>query len=145
MITVIGAWEPNWMDAERTERRLWKQTLQSYQVDEWRMWPPQGGVFTSPLQFDNLTSSLEGTTGTRIFVTPEKTTQDFNLTTIDLTEYEHPEDAVYIFGSTDQNNRDIIRDGDDVVTIFTPQMTDWFAPVALSAVLYDRFSKLQWQ
>ena len=141
MITVIGAWEENWMDAERTERRLWKQTLQSYQVDNWFMTPPQYGEFTSPLQYKTVQEALDASTGKRIFLTPEATVNEYGLTTISLADYVHPEDAVYIFCNAISNNHSVIRDEDDVVTIFTPQKTDWFAPVAMGATLYDRFTK----
>jgi len=143
MITVIGMWEPDWMESGRTERRFWKQTLQSYKVDEWIMCPPQGRVFTSPLQFADVATALANTanTGKRIYLTPAKTAIANDIPYTMMNNYVHPTDAIYIFGSGAVDNVSLITANDDVVAIDTVTDTDWFAPLAMSVALYDRFSK----
>ena len=46
------------MDPERTERRVWKQTIQAFAVDTWGMCDVHGGPFTSPIQYDDLDTML---------------------------------------------------------------------------------------
>jgi hypothetical protein len=130
-------WESTWMDAERTERRLWKQTIQAFAVDRWGMCPAHGGPFTSPVQHDSLASMLAAHPGRKTFLIPPGRI----LRTAGLAEYEHPADAIYVFGRAGETLVQHVTDGDDVVTIFTPGSAVMFGHVALAAVLYDRLVK----
>lgn len=137
MITVLGMWEDAWMEAERTERRLWKQTIQAFEVDTWGMCPTHGGPFTSPIQYDDLASMLAAHSGPKTFLIPAGRVEDSQS----LREYEHPEDAIYVFGNSPENLVGYVDEDDDVVTIDTPSSQVLFAPVVLSVVLYDRMAK----
>lgn len=136
MVTVLGMWESTWMEAERTERRLWKQTIQAFQVDTWAMAPCKGGPFTSPVQYDTLAEMLEAHPGPKTFLIPPGRTD-----AIDLVDYEHPEDGIYVFGNVPQNLVSYITDEDIVVMIDTPHQSDLFASACVSVVLYDRIAK----
>ena len=137
MITVLGLWELGWMEAERTERRIWKQTLQAFAVDNWGMCPPQGGVFSSPVQYADMTTMLAAHPGPKTFLVPRERVEG----STPLKDYVHPSDAIYVFGSSVENLVSHITEADDVVTIYTPALTDMFASSAMTAVLYDRLAK----
>ena len=136
MITVLGMWEAVWMEAERTERRLWKQTLAAFGVDAWGMCGIQGGPFTTPTQHVDLAAMLAAYPGPKTFLIPPDRTA-----TQDLRDYAHPTDAIYVFGNTHQSMAGHVTADDDVVSIFTPVASDMFGHVTLAAVLYDRVAK----
>lgn len=137
MVTVLGMWEHDWMEAERTERRLWKQTIQAFGVDAWAMCDVRGGPFTSPLQHDDLASMLAAYTGPKTFlITPGS----FEGGT-PLCDYVHPENAIYVFGNSQESLVNAVTEADAVVSICTPVEAAMFGPAALAAVLYDRMVK----
>ena len=142
MVTILGMWEPTWMSAERTERRLWKQTVQAFAVDTWAMSPAQGGEFTSPVQYADLAAMLAAHPGPKTFLIPEDTATTAGLSFVDLPDYAHPTNAIYVFGSGTVNMVDHVTEADDVVCICTPGSTHMFAPGVVVAVLVDRCSKL---
>lgn len=144
MITVVGMWEESWMDHERTERRIWKQTIQAYGVDRWIMLPkPRNRAeFTSPEQFDSMEEALDTIQSTRVFLVPPKAAKGVPaFLTLGLSVYQHPLNVAYIFGNTVDNLSKYIKTSDDVVSILTPKKVDMFAHVALGQVLYDRMLK----
>jgi len=128
-VTVIGMWELDWL-LPRLERRLWKQTLAAYGIKNWAM-VPGDTERGSPLEFNSLEEALTKSHGTRVFLRPDSG--------IPLSEFDHPIDAVYIFGNAKESLRKYIRQEDNVVTIDCPQATDMFACVALAPVLHSRF------
>ena len=136
MVTVIGIWEDTWMEAERTERRLWKQTIQGFNVDRWIMAPSNGKVFSTPIQYDTIQEALDSVEGKKTFCVPPKT---FNG--IDLLEYKHPQDGIYVIGSGAESLMGLVREGDDIVSVSTPSDTDLFGVCFVPIVLYDRLIK----
>ena len=141
MITVLGLWEDEWMEADRTERRLWKQTIQAFGVDAWGMSPPQGGTFTSPVQYADLTTMLAAHPGPKVFLIPENTALANDLTSTSLESFVHPADAIYVFGSSVESLVPYLTEDDDVVSILTPVEAHLFSVAALASVLYDRLVK----
>ena len=139
MVTVLGIWEDVWMESERTERRLWKQTIQAFSVDVWGMTPINGGPFTSPVQEATLAELLAAHPGHKTFLVPTFRTEE--LSAESLADYAHPADAIYVFGNTSESLVEHIGPGDDVVTIQTPAPVDMFASAVVGAVLYDRLTK----
>lgn len=136
-VTVLGLWEHDWMDAERTERRLWKQTIQAFAVDQWCMAPVRGGPFTSPIQYTSTEEMLASHPGPKTFLIPSTTLKGASS----LKNYEHPENAIYVFGNVPDNLVRYVTDADDVVNIETPVGAALFAVAAMSMVLYDRHAK----
>lgn len=125
MITVIGIWEPTWFEYAKTERRVWKQTIDSFNVDVWCMYvdPEEMERDEKPWTF---------------LVAPRSCDEN----AIPLTEFEHPKDAVYVFGNTPNHLKRYIREGDQVVTIPVPNPNaSMFGHCALPVVLYDRMIK----
>jgi len=136
MITVLGMWESVWMEAERTERRIWKQTIQAFGVDRWAMCDVRGGPFTSPLQHPSIPEMLAANPGPKTFLIPPG-----RVDSIDLADYEHPSDAIYVFGNTAQSLAGYLTNEDESVSIYTPAAADMFGHAVLAAVLYDRLVK----
>jgi hypothetical protein len=147
MVTVLGMWEPVWMDPERTERRLWKQTIEAFAVDQWGMCAVHGGPFTSPVQFADAAAMLAAYPGPKTFLIPPGRLDGLTLG-VDyaangpLKDYVHPENAIYVFGSGNDNLVAYLTAADDVVEICTPAATDMFGPVAMGVALYDRCRKI---
>lgn len=145
-VTVIGAWEPDWADAEKTERRQWKQTIQAYGIDNFYMVPQNQYTFTSPLQTQTVSEALDATShyGKRVFLIPERTVLNkiSTRTVVYLHDYTHPTDAVYVFGSASEDLVSHVTDDVDVVSFKTPTTTDMFGCVALGILLADRQHKL---
>lgn len=137
MVTVLGMWEHGWMDAERTERRLWKQTIQSFAVDHWAMSDVRGGPFSSPLQHDTPEAMLEAHSGPKTFLIKPGVVDRSEK----LSAYVHPPNAIYVLGNALRGLEDLVSDADSVVSICTPRGAALFACAALAAVLYDRMVK----
>lgn len=121
----------------RLERRVWKQTTAAFQVDRWLMAGVRESPLTVPLCFATMAQALEVTVGKRIFMIPPGRTPS-----IDLTDFDHPGEAVYVFGNASQNLVSFIREDDAVVSIKTPHSAVLFGHCALPIVLYDRLTKL---
>lgn len=125
------------MEADRTERRLWKQTIQAFDVDIWSMSNVHGGPFTSPTQYPDLETMLSAHPGPKTFLIPPGKVDG----TLDLASYNHPKNAIYVFGNTNQSMAGFVTEDDDAVAICTPKLSDMFAPAVLTTVLYDRMVK----
>lgn len=136
MITVLGMWEPGWMEAERTERRLWKQTVQAFGVTRWAMADVRGGPFTSPVQYETLQEMLAAHPGPKTFLIPPGRTDSWRLA-----DYVHPQNAIYVFGNSKETLVDAVTPDDEVVSICTPNQSVMFGHVALAPVLFDRMVK----
>ena len=139
MLKVLGLWETGWMECERTERRLWKQTIQAYAVDFWGMSDVRGGPFTSPIQYASLAEMLAAHPGPKTFLIPPTSYEGGTS----LASYTHPEDATYVFGSSPENLVSYVTEQDTVVSICTPVESVLFAAGALCAVMHDRCAKSQ--
>lgn len=139
MIAVLGLWEKDWMDHERTERRIWKQTIQAYNVDRWCMAVAPPGQFTSPIQYAHIDDMFNAPEhqGVRTFLVAPRTMEG-----TPLQNYEHPQDAIYVFGDAADNLVRFIRPQDHVVSIFTPSQAAMFAHAVVGTVLFDRARKL---
>ena len=138
MVTVLGLWESDWMDAERTERRLWKQTIEAFAVDTWAMVPQKGGPFTSPIQYATAAEMLAAHPGPKVFLMmPESSPAG----AVRLRDFVHPAGAIYVLGNGHEDLASYVQEGDQIVSIETPQPAALFACAALSAVLFDRLAK----
>ena len=142
MIAVLAHWE--WRDmVPMTEAPLWSLPLRDFGVVDWRMVPVSG--IRNPEQqvelreYPTYDAALEECTLQRVFIEPRTAHQ--NPDTIWLSEFEHPEDCVYIFGSAHYNPTLFHRrPGDPVVSIQTKQDRGvlWSHQAACIA-LYDRW------
>jgi hypothetical protein len=136
MVTIIGVWEPDWMDSERTERRLWKQTIQAYEVDKWIMAPATDKVFTSPIQYESIDQAIESIEGKKTFFVSPRTYKG-----VDIKGYQHPENAIYVIGSAVEDLVRFVKDGDDIVSVYTDTQAALFGCCFLPIILHDRYMK----
>jgi len=113
---------------------MFKQLTKAFDVDRVIFAPHRLDNRNFPEQYDSVESALATTTGTPVYLIPQHGKA--------LRTYEHPEDAVYVFGNAYQSNFDQARrNGDQIVQIPTPLPVDFFSVSAASMVLYDRMIK----
>jgi len=143
--TVIGSWELGY-SAPLTESYLWAWPLREFEVTDWRMWPISGircpEQRVTLTEYPTINDALEGVKS-RIFLEPRNTSYPFPSESIWLPDFEHPEEAVYVFGSNHFNPTIArVRPEDVVVTMPTVENSGvlWSHQVMVS-VLYDRMVK----
>lgn len=131
-VTVVGLWELGYC-APLNERDLWLFPLRDYQVDRWVM-SPVSGIDEPELEEVADLADLEAS-GVRVFVDERAP--------VELSEFEHPEDAVYIFGRANYSPfRAMLRPGDLSVRIDTPMAGGLLWPHQVAVmVLRDRETK----
>lgn len=136
-ITVLGLWEDAWMESARTERRIWKQTIQAFGVNRWVMVSGEPGEFTSPDQYQRIEDALSSLGGERVFLIAPRSYDGG----IELVDFKHPDNACYIFGDSVDNLVRYVRPKDHVVSLTTPMQSSMFGHTVLCSVLYDRLVK----
>jgi len=146
-IVVVGHWELSW-NTPIKEAELWNLPLRDFGVKDWWMWPVTGIVHNEREvtlhERPNIQTILkENSDKTRVFVEPRG---HFELDSIDLPEFEHPDNAMYIFGSAHFNPTIGNKEVDDLaVTIPTLGNAGVLWPhQCLVALMYDRMVK-SWQ
>jgi len=133
VITLVSLWENGWLDPE-VEAFAWKQMSSAYSVDDIVFSPYLLQRRLKPRQAKTMDEALGMVTGELVFLIPEIGTP--------LDKFDHPEEAVYIFGNAKQGNRDVVdRHGGYVVHIPTPKQVDIFGINAAAIVLADRERK----
>lgn len=142
MVKVAGIWELGW-NTPLAEAWLWQFVLRDFEIHDWFMTPVSGITVSEPglklIEYPSLVSILEDHTEQRVFVDEKGETP--------LPEFEHPEDAIYVFGNAGQapKNQGHVRDGDVSVRIPTVQNAGVLWPhQCLLTVMYDRLVK-SWQ
>lgn len=149
MIAVAGHWELSW-NVPIKEAELWALPLRDFGVYEWHMWPVSGIRGSGDQQVtlhehENMEAVLRETEGlARVFFEPENPMRPHGG--VDLREFEHPKDVLYIFGSA---HFDPVvahkKPEDSVVTIPTVQNSGVLWPHQAAVIaLYDRAVK-SWQ
>lgn len=150
MIHVVGHWDLSW-NTPIKEAELWALPLRDFEVSDWRMWPISGirnaepeVALTERASLQEALADLEHLPWA--FLEPRQEVLGVTPTST-LVHFEHPEDAVYIFGSAHYNPvaAGHPRDGDAVVELETMQNKGLLWPhQVLVAVLHDRMVK-QWR
>jgi hypothetical protein len=136
MITVVGMWEPGYtLEQTYIEDTIWKQTLSAFGVDRFCMVTyPEVELpnVSHPEQFSSIEETLASTEGERVFLTfPAEGA-------VSMRDFNHPADAVYIFGRPGDDLLSYIQPGDHQVHIDTPNNVDMLGCSCVAAVLYDR-------
>jgi hypothetical protein len=92
MIKVAGAWEQGWGLTTESEFPLWEFPCRTYEVSEWYMapvlMPPKGRLLT---QVETLQDAIDANPDYTVVWVEEDGE-------IDLRDFEHPENALYILG-----------------------------------------------
>lgn len=129
-VTVLGAWEPGFSDAEqRIEFRIWKQLIQGYDVSKWIMVGENrvgSTLYDSYLTYKQALSCINGK---RVFFQPRGQ--------IELSEYVFPDEELALCFGNAHESMDAFTGTDDCIRISTPEPHAQFACTILSTVLYE--------
>ena len=144
MIKVAGHWDLSW-NTPIKEAELWNFPLRDFGVAEWYMWPVSGikhneRESVALHERENLVDILEENLDLP-FVFMEPTNKVLGVHPIDMTDFTHPEDALYVFGSAHYNPvaAGLPREGDHVVRLPTLHNAGVLWPhQVLVAALYHR-------
>ena len=145
-VSVVGHWELSW-NTPIKEAELWNLPLRDFGVEDWWMWPVSGIRHNEQKvrlsERRDLNTILDHVTNQRVFIEPRGF---YDLESIDLPDFTHPEDVTYIFGSAHFNPTIGSMGPDDVaVTIPTIGNAGVLWPhQCLVTILYDRMVK-SWQ
>ena len=148
-VTVVGGWELSW-NSPIKEADLWELPLRDFEVSDWWMWPVSGIRNTQRAvtlsERGSLLDVLDEVQGTRVFVEPRNPVFEQTMNSEWLHEFEHPEDAVYIFGTAGHNPVvQAWKPGDLIVSLETMENKGVLWPhQVLVTVLHDRLVK-SWQ
>jgi len=140
MIEVAGVWEQGW-NSPITESTEWEMMLREYGVDTLNMTPVSGiaapwGNKPWLSEYDNMAEVLSDHSHlTPVFVD--------EAATVDLVDFQHPEDALYVFGRAGYSPYADIGSGHLAVKIVTPCPGCLWAHQACALLLHDRFIKAQ--
>lgn len=140
-IAVAGHWELEW-NTPIKEAELWNLMLRDFSVNDWRMFPVTGirqNEWREVLlrEYPDLPTLLQDAQDyTHVYLEPNGG--------VELEEFEHPENAMYIFGSARfRPSSGNIRPQDKSVYIKTIQDKGLLWPTqVLPVVLYDRLKKM---
>lgn len=136
MVIVAGFWELGW-NTPIKEYDLWHFPMLDFGVQEIAMIPVSGIAKSNIKEFKELDSLLEYYNECTPVICSEEGE-------IDLTDFEHPTNALYIFGNTNYSpfNRFANEKNVKSVRFSTPtgKSTIW-GHQAASIVLYDRYLK----
>jgi hypothetical protein len=142
MIRVAGLWELGW-NTPLPESWLWSFVLREFNVTEWDMFPKTGIIhngISSGLNLTEYNSIPEmidsyDTSVTRVFLQEDGD--------VELGDFQHPDNVVYIFGNAGTTPSDYSkRDSDVKLRIQTPNKRGVLWPhQVLLTVLYDRYKK----
>jgi len=131
MVIVAGIWEQGWFDF-KTELNLWYFPLKDFGVDEFAMTPISGLNNNRVEEFHSVGDIIQYYNLPVILCT-----ENGNST---LEEFEHPEDALYLFNRT--SGGVIIEQPDYSLRIKSKLNKGMlWGHQAASIILYDRFLK----
>lgn len=151
MIKVAGRWELEW-NTPIKEAELWNLLLRDHEISDWFMWPITGikhneEEWVHLYERESMSDILDECKDLHhVYFEPYNVVQQKERG-IDLREFNHPKDVLYIFGSAHYNpvSRHK-REQDTIVQIPTIQNEGVLWPhQCLAVCLYDRMVKKQWQ
>ena len=140
MITVVARWEDGYfgfLNGRVTEWCYWEQVFISYGVDR-VIFVPKLMDARKPEQYDTLDEALANVSEPKVFFERAERARGIGREPIYLRDFQHPEDVVYIFGSTPTHNAKWVEEDDILVSIEIPSKGDMFAITVAGIVLYDR-------
>jgi hypothetical protein len=148
MIVVAGNWELSW-NTPIKEAELWNLPLRAFGVPKWYMWPVSGIVHNEQQKVDlqERRSMLDILNETQDFihVYVEQYNPAFKqYIPLDLREFKHPDNVMYIFGSAHYNpvTYNTMREQDYMVAIPTQGNAGVLWPhQCFVTIMYDRIKK----
>lgn len=146
MIKVAGHWELSW-NTPIKEIELWNLLLSDYGISDWYMWPVSGIKNTKQSvnlherhTFKDMLAENEDLN--HVYFEPYNPVQQKERG-IDLRDFQHPKDVLYIFGSAHFNPVSRTKKEDSVIVqVPTIRNTGVLWPhQCLAVCLYDRLVK----
>lgn len=137
MIKITGMWELSW-NTPIKEIDIWEMVLLDFKIDEFWMCPVSGIrnslVTQEKEKMEDVFSDERNKGLTRVFIDEKGE--------IDLRDFEHPEDCMYVFGRGNYSPFHHLSEGDLSVRIETfANLGLLYSHQAASIVLYDRLVK----
>ncbi len=135
MVKVSAMWELGW-NTPIKEYDLWRFPMRDFEVDEWYMTPVSGIHAAGIQERANLEEIIaENPDLLPIFCDERGTTM--------LSEFEHPENALYVFGRSNYSPFIHTAEQGHSLKIETPRTKGGllWGHQAASIILYDRFMK----
>ena len=133
MIVVAAIWESGW-NTPIKELDLWHYPLRDFGVDDLAM-TPVSGIFTDRVKEFHSVELMVEHYGLPIIICTEDGEND-------LDEFNHPEDALYLFNRTSGGNLPVKADYTLRIETKLNKGMLW-GHQAASIILYDRFKKWQ--
>jgi tRNA(Leu) C34 or U34 (ribose-2'-O)-methylase TrmL len=135
-VAVAGLWELGW-SAPLTEADTWRFMLRDFDVDHWYMAPVSGIADPAVEEYPSMEAVLDEWRGKYTVVFVDESAP------VELAEFHHPENALYVFGKANGSPYDVNRcEVDLAVRISTPERKGLLWPhQAAAIVLYDRWRK----
>lgn len=133
-VKIVGHWERGW-DTPWQEYNWWIHSIREFGVEEFYMTPVTGIGKTSVLERATIEEILsENSQLTHVYVDESAT--------VELTDFVHPTNALYILGRTGYSPISKKTENDLAVKIPSIRNSGGFwAHQAITMVLYDRFLK----
>jgi hypothetical protein len=123
MVKIYALREHGWFENPKLESFIWKQTKNAFGVDE--------------VILSNSFEEIDETETEKVFlVMPDRIEGS-----IELSEFDHPENASYIFGNAVDNLVRFAGENDHAVHITTKQASALFGITVVGAVMVDRVNK----
>lgn len=130
-VEVAGTWEFGW-SAPKTEFDLWWAVMRSYDIPMLHMAPRSGFQHKMLSEYDSLESLLSETADlTPVFV-------DENAE-CELADFEHPENALYVFGRANFHTFLLYGKGHKSVRIDCPKPGMFWPHQTLAVVMDHRY------
>lgn len=149
IIKVAGHWELDWSTPIK-EAELWNLLLRDFEISDWFMWPVSGikhnevpwVVLHERETFADILADEKVKGLKRVYFEPYNPVQQKERG-INLREFKHPKNVLYIFGSAHYNPVPGNKTDDDlIVQVPTIQNKGVLWPhQCLAVCLYDRLTK----
>ncbi len=127
MIEAAGIWEQGW-SVPLTESDQWEVVLREFGLERLNMTPVTGIVRSWIHEYPSIEALLEDRSHLDIVFVDESAE-------VELTEFQHPENALYVFGRSSYSP---FREGYQSVKIQTEKPGMLWPHQAFAIVLYDR-------
>jgi hypothetical protein len=135
IVKVVGIWEQGW-NTPWVEHDQWIYPLQEFGTDGWYMAPVTGIKKSSFLtEVETVQEAIASNPELTVVWVDEKSSTP-------LSEFTHPKNAIYVAGRTSESILPLKKEGD--ISVYVESIHNgggFWAPQAISIILYDRFIK----
>ena len=132
MIEIAASWELAW-SSPLTEANLWEMPMSEFGVERLNVTPVSGIRKRWVHEYPTMTDLLNDRPLTPVFIDEVGKTE--------LRDFEHPEDALYVFGRYSYSPAFNEGRGELTVRIDSAKPGMMWPHQALTVVLYDRFCR----